>query len=417
MAIDIIVNYRFCLSNAGPSVAGMTTHMAQTRRLPRLIWALAACHFVSRAGGFVQTFLLLYLTQERQFTPHAAGAVVSAVGGGTVGSLLLGGWLSDRVGRRTTMLAGFLGTAAAVVMLGSADSAAAIWVAAVGVGLSSELFRPAGSATVADLPSAGERVRGFGLVFWASNLGFSVSTVAAGVLVEHGYGLLFWLNAAVAVASALIVWRHVPETGPPERARRRALLPVLVRDRLMIAMALVFVAYFALFSQAFSALPLAMAADGLGAATYGAALAVNGIAILALQPVAVRLLAGRDPGAVLSASMLTVGLGLGMGAVAHGGVGYAATVLVWTAGEIGVAVVFGAVFADLAPADLRGGYLGVATTTWAVGGVLGPLAGTAMLDGVGPAALWVGCAVAGVVLGAVQRALGPALRRRSHEED
>jgi MFS family permease len=311
------------------------------------------------------------------------------------------------------MLVGFLGTAVAVIMLGSADSMLAIWVAAVGVGLASELFRPAGSATVADLPRPRERIRAFGLLFWASNLGFSVSTVTAGVLVQHGYGLLFWLNAAVAVASALIVWRQVPETGPPTPgASKRALLPVLLRDRLMITMALVFVAYFSMFFQAFSTLPLVMAANGLGAATYGAVLAVNGFAILAVQPFAVRLLTGRDPSTVLSASIVTVGLGLGMSAVAHGNVGYAGTVLVWTAGEIGIAVVFGAVFTDLAPADLRGGYMGVAAITWGLGSVLGPLVGTTVLDRIGPTALWMSCAVTGMALGAIQRALAPALRCR-----
>ncbi|WUI00519.1 MFS transporter [Spirillospora sp. NBC_00431] len=378
------------------------------------VGALATCHFVSRAGGFAQTFLVLYLTQERMLSPATAGAVAAAVGAGTVGSLLIGGWLSDRIGRRHTMVAGFSGTALALVALGSADTMPAIWASAVGVGLVSELFRPAGSATVADLPSPQERIRGFGLLFWAASLGFSVSTVIGGVLARHGYGPLFWLNAAASAAAALIVWRRVPETRPATpRARGRALLPVLLADRLMIALMLIFVVYFALFFQAFSTLPLAMAADGSGPATYGAVLTVNGIVILVAQPLAVRGLAGRDRFTVLSASMLLVGLGLGLGAVVDGGAGYAGSVLVWTAGEVGVAVVYGATFADLAPADLRGGYMGVAAATWGVGGVLGPLLGTALLDRAGSALLWLGCALTGITLFAVQQAAAPALRRRT----
>ena len=90
----------------------------------------------------------------------------------------------------------------------------AIWAAAVGVGLMTELFHPAGSAAVADLPPE-QRIRAFGLLFWATSLGFSVATVTAGVLAKHGYGLLFWINAAASVVAALIVWRRVPETRPP----------------------------------------------------------------------------------------------------------------------------------------------------------------------------------------------------------
>jgi MFS family permease len=407
--------------------AYLSTARSQLRRnsaarirlgLPGVIAALAACHFVSRAGGFAQTFLVLYLTEDRRLSPATAGAVAAAVGAGTVGSLLLGGWLSDRIGRRRTMLAGFSGSALALIALGSADTMPAIWASAVAVGLASELYRPAGSATVADLPRARERIRAFGLLFWATNLGFSVSTVTGGILVRDGYGPLFWLNAAASAAAALIVWHRVPETRPPASgAGRRALLPVVLRDRLLITMVLIFAGHFSLFFQAFSTLPLAMAADGLPAATYGAVLAANGIVILAVQPLAVRLLADRDRYRVLAASMLLVGLGFGLGAVVHGAAGYTGSVLVWTAGEIGVAVMFGATFADLAPADLRGGYMGVAATTWAVGGVLGPLFGTALLERAGPATLWAGCAVIGTVLFAVQHAAAPALRRRTSVRD
>lgn len=382
-------------------------------RQSSLVWALTATHFVSRAGGVARAFLVLYLTQERELSMTTAGAVVAAVGVGDVGSQLLGGWLGDRIGRRRTMLLGFLGTAVALVALGSAETTPAICAAAVGVGLTAELFRPVGSAAVADLP-AQERLRAFGLLFWAANLGFTVSTVAAGVLVRQGYGILFWINAAAAVLAALIVWRHVPETRPATvKATRRALLPVLLRDPLMLAMAAIHVVYFTTFLQAFSTLPLVMASDGHSPATFGAVLALNGIVIVVVQPVAVRVLDGRDTASVLAASMLLVGIGGGLGAVVHSGGGYAGSILVWTLGQIGVSVMFGATFAGLAPADLRGRYMGIASTTWSLGAVLGPLAGTALLDHAGRTVLWAACSAVGIALFAAQRALAPALRRRT----
>lgn len=193
--------------------------------LPGLVWSLAATHFVSRAGGVAQSFLVLYLTQEQALTPTTAGAVVAATGAGGIGSQVLGGWLGDRIGRRHTMLVGFLGTAVTLVALGSADTVPVIWAAALGVGLMADLFRPVGSAVVADLHPS-QRVRAFGLLFWAANLGFSIATITAGVLAQYGYGLLFWINATASIIAALIVWRRIPETRPATPNQpRRALLP------------------------------------------------------------------------------------------------------------------------------------------------------------------------------------------------
>jgi MFS family permease len=399
-----------------PTPAATPARNRPTRRrldLPNLVWALAATHFVSRAGGLVRSFLVLYLTQEQQLSLATAGAVVAAVGVGDVGSQLLGGWLGDRIGRRHTMLVGFLGTAVALVALGSADTVPTICTAAVGVGLMAELFRPAGSAAVADLP-ARQRVRAFGLLFWAANLGFSVATVTAGILAQSGYGPLFWINAAASIVAALIVWRRVPETRPPtSKQTRRALLPVLLRDRPMIAMVAINIAYFTLFLQTFATLPLLMSADGHGPATYGAVLALNGLAIVVVQPLAVRLLAGRDRGTVLAVSMLLVGIGVSLGTIVHSAAGYAGSVFVLTLGEIGIAVMYGATFADLAPADLRGRYMGVASTTWSIGAVLGPLSGTILLDHAGRTTLGAACAITGIALFAGQQALAPTIRRRT----
>lgn len=361
----------------------------------------------------MRSFLVLYLTQAQHLTPATAGTVVAALGLGDIGSQFLGGWLGDRIGRRNTMLVGFLGGAVALTALGSADSLPTIWAAAVGVGLTIELHRPAGSAAVADLPTH-QRIRAFGLLYWAANLGFSVATVMAGVLAEHGYGLLFWINVAASLIAALIVWWQVPDTRPAASTRtRQALLPVVLRDRLMIAMMAIYIGYFTLFLQTYTTLPLLMTADGLDTATYGAVLAVNGIAIVVLQPLAVRLLAGRSGSAVSAVSMLLVGVGAALGAISHGTAGFVGSVLIWTLGQIGIAVRFGDTFADLAPAELRGRYMGLASTTWSIGAVFGPLAGTAVLDMAGPAVLGSACAIGGIALFVAQRALAPALRRRT----
>ncbi|WUJ70702.1 MFS transporter [Kribbella soli] len=383
--------------------------------LPRAFWALWVCQLVNRLGSFVQPFLVLYLTHDRHLSAGTAGAVAAGVGAGSVCAQLVGGWLADRVGRRVTMLICFFGTGAALILLGSARSMALVWATAFLVGLLSDLFRPAVQATVADLLQPTERVRAYGLLFWAINLGFSVSTVSAGVLASFGYGLLFWVNAATSVIAGLVIWMMVPESrpAPEEDSVRRALLPVVVRDTVFLLMILIQIGYATIYMQGYSTLPLAMSDDGLSSRTYGLVIALNGVVIVLVQPFLGKWYARLDRPKLLAASMLVVGLGFGVGAVVHSWWGYAVSVVVWTIGEIGFAAVIGAVFADLAPIDLRGRYMGLSGMAFGVGTVIGPLAGTNALEHLGPTATWLGCAVLGVVIFIGQYSLAPALHARA----
>jgi MFS family permease len=379
--------------------------------LPPLVWALGSSHLVARAGGFVKPILVLYLTQEQQMSPTAVGAVLAAVAIGDFGSQLLGGWLGDRIGRRRTMVLGFLGASVALVALGSADTTQAIWASAVGYGVTSELFRPAGSAAVADIERE-QRVRAYALQYWAANLGYSIAAVTAGVLASRGYGMVFWLNAVAMLAAALIVVAAVPETHSTVSRPRRALLPALLSDRLMIIMALIYVAHFTLQAQTFTTLPLLMSAHGHGPAAYGTVLALNGIAIVLLQPVAVAMLASRDRATVLATSMLLVGIGGGLAALASSSAGYATAVVILSLGQIGIAVHFGATFAELAPSDLRSRYMGVASSTWSLGAIFGPLVGTALLEHTNRTWLAAATLITGLALFAAQRATAASLRAR-----
>jgi MFS family permease len=383
--------------------------------LPRAFWALWVCQLVNRLGSFVQPFLVLYLTQDRHLSAGTAGAVVAAVGAGSVCAQLVGGWLADRVGRRLTMLICFFGTGAALVLLGSARAMALIWVTAFLVGLLGDLFRPAVQATVADMLQPTERVRAYGLLFWAINLGFSVSTVSAGFLASFGYGLLFWLNAAASVIAGVVIWTMVPESrpAPEDNAVRRSLLPVVLRDTVFLLMILIQIGYATVYMQGYSTLPLAMSEDGLSSRTYGLVIALNGVVIVLAQPFLGRWFVKLDRPKLLAASMLVVGLGFGLGAVVHTWWGYGVSVVVWTIGEIGFAATIGAVFADLAPIDLRGRYMGLSGMAFGVGTVVGPLAGTNALEHLGPTVTWIGCAVLGVAIFIGQYSLAPALHARA----
>lgn len=386
--------------------------------LPRPFWVLWAGTLINRLGMFVEPFLALYLSSARHLSLALVGAVLASYGAGSVFSQLIGGALADRIGRRATLTAGMLANAAALVGLGYARGLGPLVAAAVAVGITVDMYRPASSALVADLIPAAARTRAFGLLFWAVNLGFSVAMVLGGTLARAGFTPLFWADAASCAMFGVLVWRAVPETLPAAPARGQAEgdrggqhYGAVLRDRLLVSFFLLMLIETSVYMQAFTTLPLAMSGSGLPAQAYGFAMAVNGIVIVALQPVAGAWLERRDHARVIAWGIAFLGLGYGLTALASSTWEYAGCVAIWTIGEILANATAVAVVSGLAPPRLRGRYNGFFGLAFSFGYLIAPIAGTRLLAH-GRPALWLSCAAACAVAVVWQLALGPAIRRR-----
>jgi MFS family permease len=387
---------------------------ARVGGLPRAFWALWAGSFVNRLGTMVEPFLAFYLTGVRGFSLTATGAVLALFGLGSVFSQVLGGLLADRVGRRSTLTGGMLATAAAMLALGYVTATPVVIAVVFVLGLTIDLYRPAAQAVVADLVGPADRARAYGLIFWAVNLGFAAAMVLGGTLSRAGFSWLFWVDAVTCAVFAVLVWRAVPETRVRRADREPGGFGDVLRDRVAVGSVLIAFGYAFVYLQAYSTLPLAMRHAGLPPQAYGLAMAVNGIGIVIVQPLMVAWLNRRDASRVLAAGMGVVGLGFGLTALAGSTPVFAATVLVWTLGEVLFAAVSTAIIADLAPPHLRGRYGGLYGTAFSVAALLGPLAGSWLL-GHGTWLPWVTCAALCAVSGAGALAIAPAVRRRRRE--
>ncbi|MFI7613312.1 MDR family MFS transporter [Nonomuraea terrae] len=384
---------------------------AQIGGLPRPFWALWSGTLVNRLGTMVVPFTGVYLTQGRGLSVAAAGLVMAVYGAGSLLSQLLAGVLADRIGRRATLSGGMLATGAAMLALGYSASLPAILASMFVLGLVIDVYRPASNALVADLVSPAERPRAYGLLFWAVNLGYAVGMTAGGWLAGVGFVWLFWIDAVSCVAFAVLVWRAVPETRP--RAERSAGgFGAVLRDRVMLGFTLVVLGNALVYSQTMTTLPVAMTkVVKLSPGEYGLAMALNGVLIVVAQPLVSAWLGRRDPARTLALGMAVMGAGFAMTAFVTDVLGLAATVAVWTAGEIVTAGIAGAIVAALAPAELRGRYAGLFGFAWSLSAVLAPLMGGALLE-IGPRTLWFTIGGIGALSAIGMLLLGPAIRRR-----
>lgn len=390
--------------------------------LPRAFWTLWAGALVNRVGTFVVPFLALYLTERRGLPVSRTGLIVSLWGLGAAAASPVGGWLADRVGRRPTMVGALALGGASMIALGLAEQPEVIAPATLLVGFLGELYRPGLVAAVSDLVPAADRVRAFGLVYWAVNLGMAVAVSVGGLLASVSYLLLFVADGATTLVFGFLVWRWVPETRPghgaPRPARpageRGAFVAGLLapyRDRVFLAFLGLTSVLALIFMQHQLALALDMTAHGVTKAQFGSILAVNGVLIVLFQPIVARAIGGRDRSLVIAAGSVLVALGFGLNAVVHTPALYALGVVVWTFGEMATLPVGTAVVADLAPAELRGRYQGANGLAFGLGSFVAPALGALVLQRLGSAAVWTGCLVAGLAVAAGQLALTGALRR------
>jgi MFS family permease len=392
--------------------ASLSWWSARVGGLPPAFWALWSGTLVNRLGAFVLPFLSLFLTGDRGYSVSQAGGVLTAFGFGAAVSQPLGGMLADRIGRRRTMVWGLAAAAAALVALGASRGLGALCITAFLFGVTSDLFRPASSAAVADLVAPELRARAFALLFWAVNLGFAVATLLGGYLADKSYWLLFAGDAATSLAFALVVLRMVPETMPERRGTPGSFGDVL-RDRLMLALVVGIVLQAVAYMQAFYTLPLAVVHDGLGTSGYGLVIALNGVLIVGLQPLFLGTLGRRARGPLLLASAFVIGAGLWLTALANTIPMHMLAVTVWTVGEIMGAGQLAALVATMSPPHLRGRYMGVFGMSFGVSAFLAPGLGTQVLAHLGEGTLWTGCLLLACASGGVLLLVSRAADRRA----
>jgi MFS family permease len=306
-----------------------------------------------------------------------------------------------------------------MLSLGFARDYPTLAVGALLLGLFAEAARPAFSATMLDVVPREDRVRAYSLNYWAINLGFACSAVLAGLAAQLDYLLLFAVDAGTTLLTATLILVLVAESHPVRTGRTpapqgaRGGIGTVLRDRVFLGFLGLNLLFGLVMMQHLSTLPIAMSADGLGPATFGWVIAVNGVLIVAGQLFVPRIIGGRDRSRVLAAAALILGAGFGLTAAADAAWMYAGTVLIWTLGEMLQSPSNSALMGELAPAALRGRYQGFSSLSFQSATALAPILGGFTQEHLGNTTLWLGCTAVGVVVAAGQLLSGPARERRA----
>ncbi|WP_436526057.1 MFS transporter [Actinoplanes sp. HUAS TT8] len=358
-------------------------------------------------------YLSLYLTAERGAGVALAGLVVGTYGIGGIFGTLTGGVLTDRWGRRPTLLWSHLACSAVLVAIAFSTALPVIAGLCLLLGLTQAMPGPAFVAAITDVVPAGSRLRAFNLQFWAFNLGTAGASLLAGVLARWSYLGLFLLDAASTLITTVIIAWKVPETlgrVAPAKGGSPGLRTVFA-DRIFLAFVGLTILQALLNVQTNTIVPLAMHDDGLGPGDYGLVTALGGALIVVGQLFVPGIIDGRRKDRVLALSMVVMAGGFAMLVAADSLAVYLTAATVWTVGGMLAAPPNAAINSELAPPLLRGRYQAVFFLSFPAASFVAPALGGAGLEFFG-SWHWLVVGAVGLLGAGLHLVAGPARERR-----
>jgi len=376
--------------------------------------ALLAGVLLNQLGGFLQTFLVLFLT-ERGFSAVQAGTALGGYGAGCFAGVLIGGAFSDRLGPRAAAFASMAGFAALLIVVLYVGNFGVLLAVLTLAGLVGRFFRPAAAAMLSELTPAHRQVMIFAIYRLAINVGTTAAPLLGTLLISVSYELLFWCDAATALLYAVIALLTLPRRPArpvrADRATRRAEgYRAVLADRRYCLFLLATLVNCAVYIQYVSTLPLAMKDRGLAMIWYSAAVSLNGLMVISCELLLTKVTQRLRVRLIVSIGFGLLALGQLMYALPWGVWVFLAGTTIWTVAEITAGPTMFSYPGRVAPEALRGRYIAAMQTMFNLGAAIGPVAGVAIYHAVG-SQLWLWCAAASVV------GLGLALPGMRQPED
>ena len=174
------------------------------QRLPRSVWHLAAAFAVFSLGNSSDSFLILRskelgLSFQQVILAYALFNVVYAVMATPLGGL------SDRIGRKPVIIAGWLGYALVYAGFAFMGTSLAPWVLLPVYGLYQALTEGVIKALVSDIVPQQQRASAIGMLAMVGGLGQLVASIVAGALwTTSVFDHLLMLPFAVGAVCALV---------------------------------------------------------------------------------------------------------------------------------------------------------------------------------------------------------------------
>ena len=374
---------------------------------PRQFWVLNGALFIDRLGGaLVYPFLTLYITKKFAIGMTEIGALFGLYSLANLGGSLIGGALTDRLGRKGMLMFGLIASALATLAMGLVGSFELFAVTALFMGLFAETSGPAQQAMVADLLPEEKRSQGFGIMRVMANLAIAIGPAIGGLLATTSYLHLFMADVVLSFITALVVRRNIRETKPaPREGDAKEDLAQTFRgywtalhDSTFVLFIAVSILVWAMYLQMNLSLGVYLRdVHGISERGFGYLLSLNAAMVVLLQFTVTRSTGKYGPLIMMATGTTLSAIGFGLYGIVSSYALFLTAMVILTVGEMIVSPISQALVARLSPEHMRGRYMAVFGFSWIIPGTAVPFLAGLIIDRADPRWIWYATGLTGFI--------------------
>jgi len=392
------------------------------REYPKQFWVIVGSNFIDRVGGaLIFPFFALYITSKFQVGMTEVGLLFALFSVTDMIGNMIGGALTDFLGRKTMIIMGLIISALTSLGMGLVNQLEWFYVMGAISGLFATAAGPAHEAMLIDILPEKKRSEGFGVMRVAMNLSIAIGPAIGGFLASRSFLILFIADTVTSLITALIVYLVVEESKPEEKESKvkKGFKDTFIgygdvlKDRKFMLFVVISTIATLVYSQMYSTLSVFLRdVHGVPASGYGWLMTLNAGMVVLFQFMITRRISNRPPMLILALGSLLYVIGFGMYGFVDVYLMFMLAMMIITIGEMVIIPVAQAYVGNAAPEDMRGRYSGVMGFSWMIPWMIGPLLAGLIMDNGDPNWVWYGSAILGMIA-----ALGFLWLRKSHDRD
>lgn len=398
------------------------------RASPRAFKVLVASALIENiAFGLIIPYLAVYMVDVLGISKPLSGIAMAGYTLSGIPGTILGGMLTEKIGRRSVLLASLGLMSITMLMYFFAIDFVTLFIIVLADAFVGSLYMPAANAMIADVIQPSGRPKAYSTLRIAWNVGMVIGpAIGSFIVVAFSIRELFVFGAVILVGAFVMNMVYVPETKPKSAMGQEVTFMKLMRvgnNRPFLMLCSMTALMWFSFSQWMSVLQIYATSNlGLSHTVPGLLFAVNAVMVVTLQLWVTSKMVMFRRSIVLMAGQLIVAGGFSLIFLAKDLLSLVECIVVITIGELVYMSIVSAIIADMSPEAERGLYMGFSGFIQSLGMGLGFFVGMWLLDVLPDAkVIWLIFGVVGAIssLGylILSKMLGPERDLPSHKPE